>query len=289
MFNLFKTANALNQVAQALEDPNESPAAAYRRKRSKTAVPEMLAAIKNVKHMTNLVLVVGLLATYGHQAGFLSGIVGKLGLLIPGVFDLGMLAMMVQAQTTAMKREAKKRATRVFIGLIAVSMLINILASLPIETMLAHVGWIVEAVVFAITVGAVGAIKWAATAIDADFSELEAQEAAIAVTVTIPTLAGCTHPTACTSAAQCTRKTATAQTRAANRLIAAAAAQDAVDAEQAKKEQRRIRRLERKADRAAANASLFSQIAIELDEDYVASVAPTSPGQPALDPALVVG
>jgi len=273
---MFRFARQVAQIAQAATADVVSPAAEYRRIQSKKAAPNAVKAIERVGLITTVVLFVGLIATYGHQAEFLAAIVGKLGLLIPGVFDLGMIAMMIQAQTVAMKHEAKRRATRVFVGLIVVSMLINVLASLPIE--LAHLGWVVEAAVFAITVAAVGAIKWAATAIGVDFTELENEEQAIAAPAQIiVTVAGCTHPKTCTTAAQCARKVTAAATRAANK---AAAVQAKADAAQARKDAREARKqadAERAERQRLADAQMFAEIAVEMNPDYVDAIAPTSP------------
>lgn len=132
-------------------------------------VPAILKGVKYAKIGGNLVALIAIIATYGHQAGHLSSHgFGWTAFVVPGAFDLGMVVMVVITQTPAMHREAKARALKVLILLVLISMAINAeLIGNP-------------RVIFPLLVAVIGLTKWVTSAIRPDFSAMEAKETELA-------------------------------------------------------------------------------------------------------------
>jgi hypothetical protein len=236
----------------------------FRTEYAKGVVPAMLKSIKAAYRDTRIIVAGVLTITYPHQALFLSHVKGVsfLGWIIPLVIDLALLRLVGLMQTVGMCQPAKTAAKRmvVFLGLISAT--INVAAPAAVAA---------RALFGVLVVVAVG-MKVVTSKIGPDFAEIEAQETAVAVAPVevAQMLAGCTHPTACSTGRQCASKTATAATRKANvqRL-----ADEKAAAAEARREAREAKRLAAKADAA----ELWARIAVENDPGYVDSVAPVSP------------
>lgn len=160
--------------SQTLKPKTQTLTQQYAAKIAKDIVPATIKAIDHAKHGSRLVLLIAIVATYGHQATYLltQGF-GWLAWVVPGAFDVGIIVMVIVTQTPAMDPEAKAKGRKALVMLVAVSMGINTAAP---GTITAHV-------VFPLLVAEIGVIEWVSGSIRPYFEALEAREAEVTAAV----------------------------------------------------------------------------------------------------------
>lgn len=172
----------------------------------------MLKTIKYVRWAATAIMVIAMITSYTHQAGYLSSIgTPVLGAwLIPGALDALTFLCVKVLGTPGMAQAAKGMASRVLVFPVLASGAINFIGP----------GQLVTKLVFVLAVLMIPAAEMVASRIKPDFAEMDAMERAVA-----PTVATATRKL---DPAEAIRRAAKARaTREANRLAAMTPAQKA--------------------------------------------------------------
>lgn len=147
----------------------------FRTEFAKGVVPAILKTIKNAKWKTVAILVGVMAISYPHQAKYLSTdpSFGKLAYVIPLVIDGAMLTLVGIVQTVGMRRDAKRAALVMVVVCGAISAGINIAAP----------GTLFARIIFGLIVLVAVGVKWAASKMGPDFTEIEQREVELAAPV----------------------------------------------------------------------------------------------------------
>jgi hypothetical protein len=165
-------------------------------------IPAMLKAIKTVKRNVKLVAAGAIIVSTPHQALYLASLghgdiaAWVFAIVIPLVFDLGMLTMLTVTQTAGMASRAKRRAMVVLAVMVTISAAVNAIAPGPM----------VLRVLFGTVAAILAALEWVNSAIAPDFAALEQRENEVAAVVEQPKPAARRCEPGCTCGKHTARK-----------------------------------------------------------------------------------